>query len=73
MQLSATLPTLRFSLHQRRDAAPAPRPSVTPTIQAKRGGCPQDNAFYSCDCGCAFTAAVSTSVGCPQCGHSQDW
>lgn len=73
MQLSATLPTLRLSLHHRRDHAASARPSVTPTIQAKRAGGPQDNAFYTCDCGCEFTAAVSTSVGCPSCGHYQDW
>ena len=69
MQLTATLPTLHLSLPRRR-AAEKP---VTETVSAKRAGGPQDNAFYTCSCGCAFTAAVSTSVGCPHCGTSQAW
>ena len=40
---------------------------------ARRGGGPQDRALYSCGCGFAFKAAVSTSVGCPQCGSRQPW
>jgi len=41
--------------------------------RAKRSGGPQDRALYTCVCGCAFTAAVSTSVGCPHCGAHQAW
>jgi hypothetical protein len=41
--------------------------------RAKRSGGPQDRALYTCSCGYAFTAAVSTSVGCPQCGTNQAW
>jgi hypothetical protein len=41
--------------------------------QARRAGGPQDRALYTCACGYAFTAAVSTSVGCPHCGTSQAW
>jgi hypothetical protein len=52
-------------------ASPAVPPS--PTQLARRAGAPQDNAFYSCGCGYAFTAAVSTTVGCPHCGTSQAW
>jgi len=36
-------------------------------------GVPQDRALYSCDCGLVFHAAVSTSVGCPECGSTQAW
>jgi hypothetical protein len=34
---------------------------------------PEDAAFYRCDCGKAFTAAVTTCVACPACGHLQAW
>lgn len=43
------------------------------TDSARRGGGPQDAALYQCDCGLRFLAAVSTSVGCPDCGHHQAW
>jgi hypothetical protein len=33
----------------------------------------QDQALYSCQCGFVFKAAVSTSVGCPNCGGTQAW
>ena len=39
----------------------------------RRGGSTQDNAFYACDCGATFTAAVDTSVHCPHCGSAQEW
>jgi DNA-directed RNA polymerase subunit RPC12/RpoP len=40
---------------------------------ARRGGGPEDQALYSCMCGFAFTAEVTTSVGCPHCGTQQAW
>lgn len=43
------------------------------TESAKRAGGPQDSALYECACGAAFTAPVSTSVGCPHCGSGQAW
>ena len=39
----------------------------------RQGGQSQDQAFYSCGCGCKFEALVSTSVGCPRCGGTQAW
>lgn len=39
----------------------------------RQGGAPQDRALYSCGCGYAFDALVSTSVDCPQCGDRQAW
>jgi hypothetical protein len=39
----------------------------------KRANVSQDAALYSCSCGYVFTAAVTTSVGCPHCGTSQAW
>lgn len=37
------------------------------------GGPSLDQALYSCSCGYAFEAPVSTSVGCPHCGTVQAW
>lgn len=45
----------------------------TETDSARRAGGPEDRALYLCDCGAAFTAPVSTSVGCPSCGGDQAW
>ena len=45
-------------------------------IQARsrrQGGQSQDRALYSCGCGFAFDALVSTSVDCPHCGRTQAW
>jgi hypothetical protein len=39
----------------------------------RRSGGPEDRALYSCGCGYAFKARVTTSVGCPQCGQTQAW
>lgn len=33
----------------------------------------EDAALYVCGCGEGFTAAVTTSVTCPSCGHGQPW
>ena len=57
-------------------AAPRPgRPGAAPRdrADARRGGGPQDRALYACVCGFVFTAAVTTSVGCPHCGTEQAW
>jgi hypothetical protein len=34
---------------------------------------PEDSALYTCGCGFAFQAPVSTSVACPHCGSGQAW
>ena len=39
----------------------------------RQGGQSQDRALYTCGCGFAFNAPVSTSVGCPHCGSTQAW
>jgi hypothetical protein len=41
--------------------------------RARRSGGPEDQALYSCGCGYAFKARVTTTVGCPQCGQTQAW
>jgi hypothetical protein len=70
MQLTVQLPTRL----RRPTIEPSPRNSVLQTLaRAKRSGGPEDRALYSCSCGFAFKAEVSTSVGCPHCGTSQAW
>ncbi len=71
MHLTTRLPKRRASRH------PRPAEQVTPEPQdvraARRAGGPEDRALYSCMCGFAFKAAVTTSVGCPHCGTEQAW
>jgi rubrerythrin len=42
-------------------------------LRAQRTPAPEDQALYRCECGYAFKAAVTTSVGCPHCGTDQAW
>jgi len=75
MHLTTRLPKRRSARRARSArpvARPAPRESAE-TTAARRGGGPEDSALYSCMCGYAFKAAVSTSVGCPHCGTEQAW
>jgi hypothetical protein len=53
--------------------AAAPAAASPRTCDARRGGGPEDRALYSCMCGFAFTAPVSTTVDCPHCGTEQAW
>ena len=78
MHLTTRLPKHR----DRRTARKAHRPAAAqrqgaklpPAREAaKRAGGPEDRALYSCVCGFAFKAAVTTSVGCPHCGTEQAW
>ena len=75
MQLTQNT-TFRFDLGRFAASRPT-RPSrqvvSSSTRRARRAGGPQDRALYTCGCGFAFTAAVSTSVGCPHCGAGQAW
>ena len=48
-------------------------PEAAETRDARRGGGPEDQALYSCMCGFAFKAKVTTSVDCPHCGTEQAW
>ncbi len=75
MHLSTSPLTLRRDrLARRRQQAHPPRPVVSAAeARARRSGGPQDEALYSCACGYAFMAEVTTSVGCPQCGTGQAW
>lgn len=71
MQLTSHLP-FRHDKPARRVARTRTRDSKAVEI-ARRAGGPQDHALYNCGCGYVFTAAVSTSVGCPHCGTNQAW
>jgi hypothetical protein len=42
-------------------------------MRAQRTPAPEDQALYRCECGYAFKAEVTTSVGCPHCGTDQAW
>ena len=78
MQLAHHLP-LRFDRPTRTRARRARQPAeqmsqaCAATHDAARAGGPEDQALYSCGCGYAFTAQVTTSVGCPHCGTQQAW
>lgn len=72
MQLTAHLTTRRP--RDRHDGRSRARSAVLQTLaRAKRSGGPEDRALYSCQCGYAFKAEVSTSVSCPHCATSQAW
>jgi hypothetical protein len=71
--------TTRLSKPKRRTTRRAPQqttpvsPEAAETRDARRGGGPEDRALYTCMCGFAFKAKVSTSVDCPHCGTEQAW
>ncbi len=58
------------SRHAAGASCPAKR---SPEARVRASGGPEDRALYACECGLAFTAAVSTSVSCPHCGGTQAW
>jgi len=65
-----------FAIVERRAPALAPAPeAVDHPAERRHRACvtPQDSALYTCGCGVAFQAAVSTSVACPSCGAGQAW
>jgi hypothetical protein len=41
--------------------------------ERRQGGPSEDRALYTCECGYAFEALVTTSVGCPHCERTQAW
>jgi hypothetical protein len=61
-----------FSRHEA-EATAARERGPGSTDRRRHGGATQDRALYSCGCGCAFDAPVSTSVDCPHCGDRQAW
>jgi hypothetical protein len=49
-------------------------PQTAPSARERRqGGASEDRALYTCECGYAFEAPVTTSVGCPHCARTQAW
>jgi hypothetical protein len=73
MQLTTRLPKRRSTRPTRRNATGPVSPEAAETRDARRGGGPEDRALYSCMCGFAFKAKVTTSVDCPHCGTEQAW
>jgi hypothetical protein len=41
--------------------------------ERRQGGPSEDRALYTCECGYAFAALVTTSVDCPHCDRKQAW
>ncbi|HTU84468.1 MAG TPA: hypothetical protein VMF57_02775 [Solirubrobacteraceae bacterium] len=41
--------------------------------ERRHGGPTEDRALYTCECGYAFEALVTTSVDCPNCARTQAW
>jgi hypothetical protein len=41
--------------------------------RVREAGGPVDRAYYICSCGYLFSASVSTTVSCPECGSDQAW
>jgi rubrerythrin len=73
-----TAPGTRRRHPTRLPDAPKPVPPAEPAaVRASRrvreSGGPEDRAFYTCSCGYAFEADVTTSVACPHCGTTQAW
>jgi hypothetical protein len=58
--------------HRAERPTPIPESSRTPR-ERRDGGPSQDHALYTCECGYAFEALVTTSVGCPNCERTQAW
>ena len=75
MAVNLTAPTvLRLDRPRRRSRRRGH--AVTPcasTVDAQRCCGSEDTALYACGCGFAFTAEVTTTVGCPHCGTQQAW
>jgi hypothetical protein len=73
MQLTTYLPKPKRRSSRHTTEEHLLTPEAAETRDARRGGGPEDNALYSCMCGYAFTANVTTSVDCPHCGTEQAW
>ena len=60
--------------HRGTELHPAAAQSQAPMSRERpHGGPSQDRALYTCECGYAFEALVTTSVGCPHCARTQAW
>jgi hypothetical protein len=62
--------------HLSRHGAERPAGTIEPEgspRERRHGGPVEDRALYTCECGYAFEALVTTSVGCPHCTRTQAW
>lgn len=73
-QRPRTRPRLGRRTAERAPSTPSDVPQQpAPQARERAAGGPEDRAAYRCACGCVFEAPVSTTVGCPHCGETQDW
>ncbi len=59
-----------------RHGAERPAGAIEPegsSRERRHGGPSEDRALYTCECGYAFEALVTTSVDCPHCTRTQAW
>lgn len=73
MRLASATQSLTYPAPASRRRGDSSQTVSAADARARRSGGPQDKALYRCSCGNAFTAEVSTSVGCPHCGTHQAW
>ena len=70
--------TTRWRRRARGAHKPPGRPIAAPEMDVAarergQGARSEDRALYACECGYAFEALVTTSVGCPHCTRTQAW
>jgi hypothetical protein len=58
--------------HTAKEHASAQPQSDAIVLHRRHGGPSEDRALYTSECGYAFEALVTTSVGCPHCTRTQD-
>ena len=54
-------------------SSPQSDATASEAVERRHGGPSEDRALYTCECGYAFEALVTTSVGCPHCTRTQAW
>jgi hypothetical protein len=70
--------TTRWRRRARGAHKPPARPIAAPEMDVAarergQGARSEDRALYACECGYAFEALVTTSVGCPHGTRTQAW
>jgi len=59
--------------HEAAHSSASAHQSDAASRERRHGGPSEDRALYTCECGYAFEALVTTSVGCPHCTRTQAW
>ncbi|HEX7610849.1 MAG TPA: hypothetical protein VF380_09265 [Solirubrobacteraceae bacterium] len=71
--LQSSAPAQASSARPARVAVEVSHPADPAVQRVRDAGGPIDCAMYTCECGYAFSAPVSTTVHCPHCGTGQAW